>query len=77
MPTPPNYQGLYSNGGGYGIGDIVLTDGNPYGSVGVYYIRVSDPGNTGYPPGNARWEIYNMPKSIGGPGSIAGPGNIS
>lgn len=76
MPTPPNYQGFYNNGAAYSIGDTVLTDGNPYGAVGVYYIRVSDPGNTGYPPGDFRWEIYNMPKSVGGPGSISGPGSL-
>ena len=77
MPTPPNYQGMYNNGGSYAVGQIVLTDGNPYGAVGVYYIRVSDSGNPGYPPGDFRWAIYTMPKTIDGAGSITGSGNIS
>lgn len=54
------YKGLYNNGAVYAIGDIVTTDANPYGAYpGANYIRVGNPGNPGYPPGNEAWELYN------------------
>ena len=77
MAFPPNYQGLYSNAGEYTVGQVILADGNPYGIPGAYYIRVSDSGNQGYPPGDFRWEIYTMPKGIDGAGSITGSGEIA
>jgi hypothetical protein len=81
MPTPPNYQGLYNNGVGYAIGDTVLTDGNPYGVNGSYFIRIGNPGNPGYPPAvgggsNSDWAPYGA-KSVTGTGSITGSGDIS
>jgi hypothetical protein len=81
MPTPPNYQGLYNNGGYYGLGATVLTDGNPYGINGYYYIRSGNPGNPGYPPSsdgipNGSWTLYTFPKMVSGSGSITGSGNI-
>lgn len=83
MPsTPPNYQGLYNNGAYYSLGQTVLTDGNPYGIAGAYFIRSGNPGNPGYPPEvggatNASWTLYVFPKSIDGSGSISGSGYIS
>jgi hypothetical protein len=81
MPTPPNYQGLYNNGGYYGLGATVLTDGNPYGINGYYFIRTGNPGNPGYPPSsdgtpNGSWTLYTFPKMVSGLGSITGSGNI-
>jgi hypothetical protein len=78
MAFPPNYQGLYSNGVSYSLGATVLTDGNPYGINGAYYIRITNGGNPGYAPGYSdNWEIYTMPKGIDGAGSITGSGDIS
>lgn len=83
MPsTPPNYQGTYNNGAYYSLGQTVLTDGNPYGIAGAYFIRSGNPGNPGYPPEpggatNASWTLYVFPKTIEGTGSIAGPGSIN
>lgn len=83
MPlTPPNYQGPYDNGGYYPLGVTVLTDGNPYGIVGAYFIRTGNPSNPGYPPEpggapNASWTLYTFPKAIDGSGSISGAGEIS
>jgi hypothetical protein len=77
MALPPNFVGEYANGGYYSLGQVVLTSaGSPYGIPGYYWIRVSDPGNPGYPPGSFRWEIYVMPKGIDGAGSLTGSGNI-
>ena len=81
MPTPPNYQGLYNNGALYAIGDTVLTDGDPYGINGAYFIRISNPNNPGYPPAvgggsNDNWAPYGV-KSVTGSGSITGSGDIS
>jgi hypothetical protein len=56
--TFPNYVGAYSNAGEYAVGDIVSTDGNPYGAPGQLFIRVGNPGNQGYPPGTASWSEY-------------------
>jgi hypothetical protein len=79
MPTtPPNYQGLYNNGGYYALGATVLTDGNPYGINGYYYIRTGNPGNPGYPPGDTgSWTLYTFPKGIDGAGSVTGSGEIA
>lgn len=82
MTTPPNYQGAYNNGAYYGLGATVLTDGNPYGIAGAYFIRTGNPGNPGYPPEpggapNASWTLYVFPKSIDGTGSITGSGEIA
>jgi len=55
----PNYQGLYDNGAEYANGDIVSTDGNPYGSLGQYFIRSGDAYDSGYPPPDPnRWAPY-------------------
>lgn len=82
MTTPPNYQGLYNNGGYYGLGATVLTDGNPYGIAGYYFIRTGNPGNPGYAPEvggapNGSWTLYTFPKGIDGVGSITGSGAIA
>lgn len=82
MTTPPNYQGAYNNGAYYGLGATVLTDGNPYGIAGAYFIRTGNPGNPGYPPEvggapNGSWTLYTFPKGIDGAGSITGSGEIA
>ena len=79
--THPNYAGLYNNGAAYGVGAVVLTDGDPYGTAGGYYIRISNPGNPGYPPAvgggsNDNWVPYGS-KSVTGTGSITGSGDIN
>lgn len=66
---PANYQGLYDNGASYAIGDVVSTDGDPYGVDGNYYIRTTNPGNPGYPPAvgggnNAEWDEYPFSVNI-------------
>ena len=71
--TFPNYVGEYSNAGEYAVGDIVSTDGNPYGAPGQLFIRVSNPGNQGYPPGTASWEPYYA-GSIGATGPTGAQG---
>jgi hypothetical protein len=75
--TFPNYVGYYSNAGEYAVGDIVSTDGNPYGTPGQLFIRVGNPGNQGYPPGTASWEPYYTgttgPAGETGPTGSAGP----
>lgn len=78
MALPPNYQGAYSNGAAYPVGAVVLTDGNPYGYAGAYFIRISNGGNPGYAPlYSDNWAVYSMPKGIVGAGSVTGSGNIS
>ena len=79
--THPDYAGLYNNGAGYGLGAIVLTDGNPYGTAGGYFIRISNPNNPGYPPAvgggsNDNWAPYGV-KSVTGTGSVTGSGSIA
>ncbi len=55
----PNYLGEYNNGVSYAIGEIVsIPVGSPYGSPGQLFIRSSNPGNPGYPPGTASWTLY-------------------
>ncbi len=55
----PNYVGNYNNGEYYAIGQIVSIEvGSPYGSPGQLFIRSSNPGNPGYPPGTASWTAY-------------------
>jgi hypothetical protein len=81
MPTPPNYQGLYNNGGYYAIGDTVLTDGNPYGVAGRYFIRSGNAGNPGYAPEpggatNGSWTMI-VSRGIDGSGSVTGSGAIA
>lgn len=77
MALPPNYQGAYNNGAAYPLGAVVLTDGNPYGYAGAYFIRVTNGGNPGYAPlYSDNWIVYNMPKGIDGAGSISGSGEI-
>lgn len=62
---PPSYQGLYDNGASYNVGDIVLTDGNPYGSPGAYFIRIA-PEDPGYaPPDPSFWAPYTRNVSTG------------
>jgi len=78
MALPPNYQGEYNNGVSYPLGAIVLTDGNPYGYAGAYFIRITNGGNPGYAPlYSDNWELYSMPKSIDGAGSVTGSGSIA
>ena len=78
MALPPNYAGLYNNAAGYGVGAVVLTDGNPYGYAGAYFIRISNGGNPGYAPlYSDNWAVYSMPKGIDGAGSITGSGDIN
>jgi hypothetical protein len=56
-----NYQGDYNNGIGYPIDAVVNTpEGSPYGLPGQLFIRTTNPGNPGYPPGTASWEVYNI-----------------
>jgi hypothetical protein len=81
MPIPANYQGLYNNGVSYALGQTVLTDGDPYGVAGRYFIRTGNPGNPGYPPEvggatNGSWTMI-VSKSIDGAGSFSGSGSIS
>lgn len=55
----PNYLGEYNNGVSYPIGAIVsIPVGNPYGNPGQLFIRSSNPGNPGYPPGTTSWTLY-------------------
>ena len=55
----PNYLGEYDNGVSYPIGGIVSTPvGSPYGNPGQLFIRSSNPGNPGYPPGTESWTEY-------------------
>lgn len=55
-----SYAGEYNNGASYANGDIVSTGvGSPYGTSGQLFIRVSNPGNPGYPPGTASWSAYS------------------
>jgi hypothetical protein len=83
MPiTPPNYQGAYNNGAYYSLGATVLTDGNPYGIAGAYFLRSGNPGNPGYAPAvggatNESWTLYTFPKGIDGAGSVTGSGSIA
>ena len=55
-------MGDYDNGADYGIGAVVSTPvGSPYGSPGQLFIRVSNPGNPGYPPGTPSWSsVYDF-----------------
>ena len=46
---PSVYKGFYDGGGDYNIGDIVQTNGNPYGTAGGFFIRLLGP-NQGYAP---------------------------
>jgi len=57
--NPSVYKGFYDGGGMYNIGDIVQTNGNPYGTAGGFFIRLQAP-NAGYPPAvgggsNSHW----------------------
>jgi hypothetical protein len=55
----PNYLGEYNNGASYPIGGIVsIPVGSPYGNPGQLFIRATNPGNPGYPPGTESWEEY-------------------
>jgi hypothetical protein len=55
----PNYLGEYNNGASYPVGGIVsIPVGSPYGNPGQLFIRSSNPGNPGYPPGTASWTEY-------------------
>lgn len=55
-----NYQGDYNNGISYGYNQVVsIPVGSPYGLPGQLFIRVSNPGNPGYPPGTPSWELYD------------------
>lgn len=55
----PNYLGEYNNGASYAIGSIVsIPVGSPYGNPGQLFIRSSNPGNPGYPPGTESWTLY-------------------
>ncbi len=66
-----SYAGQYDNGASYGIGQIVSTGANsPYGDSGQLFVRVSNGGNPGYPPGTASWSVYNHETSSG-EGSLA------
>lgn len=57
--TFPNYVGEYSNADSYNLGSIVsIPVGSPYGDPGQLFIRVSNPNNTGYPPGTFSWQPY-------------------
>ena len=61
-----NYLGDYDNGISYPINSVVKTPvGSPYGLPGQLFIRVSNPGNPGYPPGTPSWEVYDV--NIGSP----------
>ena len=66
---PANFEGLYNGGAAYGIGDVVIADGAPYGIEGNYYIRTTNPGNPGYPPAvgggnNTEWDEYPFSVNI-------------
>jgi hypothetical protein len=57
--NPSVYKGFYDGGGMYNIGDIVQTNGNPYGTAGGFFIRLQAP-NAGYAPAvgggsNSHW----------------------
>jgi len=57
--NPSVYKGFYDGGGMYNIGDIVQTDGDPYGTAGGFFIRLQAP-NAGYAPAvgggtNSHW----------------------
>ena len=55
----PNYLGEYNNGASYPIGGIVsIPVGSPYGNPGQLFIRSTNPGNPGYPPGTPSWTEY-------------------
>jgi hypothetical protein len=55
----PNYLGEYNNGASYPIGGIVsIPVGSPYGNPGQLFIRATNPGNPGYPPGTESWTEY-------------------
>jgi len=55
----PNYLGEYNNGASYPIGAIVsIPVGSPYGNPGQLFIRATNPGNPGYPPGTDSWTEY-------------------
>ena len=55
-----SYAGVYHGGASYQIGLIVSTGvGSPYGTSGQLFVRVSNPGNPGYPPGSASWSVYS------------------
>lgn len=61
-----NYNGDYNNASEYSINSVVRTPaGSPYGLPGQLFIRVSNPGNPGYPPGTSSWELYDV--EIGSP----------
>jgi hypothetical protein len=55
----PNYLGEYNNGASYPIGAIVsIPVGSPYGNPGQLFIRATNAGNPGYPPGTESWTEY-------------------
>ena len=52
QPVPVDYRGAYNNGNGtYAIGSVVLYNE-------LLYVKISNPGNPGYPPGGADWELF-------------------
>jgi len=56
-----NYIGDYNNGASYTYDNVVsIPVGSPYGIPGQFFIRVSNPGNPGYPPGTSSWDLLDI-----------------
>jgi len=52
QPVAVDYREEYNNGDGtYAIGSVVLYEG-------LLYVKISNPGNPGYPPYGADWELF-------------------
>jgi len=52
QPVAVDYRGEYNNGDGtYAVGSVVLYED-------LLYIKISNPGNPGYPPYGADWELF-------------------
>jgi hypothetical protein len=63
----PNYLGDYNNGVGYPIGGIVsINVGSPYGNPGQLFIKISNPNNPGYAPGDPSWQEYTQGLVVAG-----------
>ena len=59
QPVAVDYRGAYNNGDStYAVGSVVLYNE-------LLYIKISNPGNPGYPPGGADWELFEP--EIGSP----------
>lgn len=74
QPVAVDYRGAYNNGDDtYAIGSVVLYNE-------LLYVKISNAGNPGYPPGGADWELFEP--EIGSPAydlwvqtSLASSGN--